>query len=124
MKDIIEEAQERIKKEHNVRVTLLPVYDISLAAIANAVCWYYDITYNQLAGRGRTHHPLQFARKAFCYIAQKYQYSSKHIAEFINRNRSVVNDNTRIATTWIGLYWWFENDVGQIIDIIWDNDSQ
>lgn len=124
MNDIIQEAQERIRQEHNLRVTLLPVYDISLAAIANAVCWYYDITYNQLAGRNRTHHPLQFARKAFCYIAQKYQYKSADIARYLCRERSTALEHKRVATQWMGLYWWFENDVGQIIDKIWDNDSQ
>lgn len=79
---------------------------LSLGWYAKAVCQYFGITFDELAGKDRQSH-LVTARRVYCYLVCKYdrhRYSLAKIGEFINRDHATVLHHNKKMIEQIDVY--------------------
>lgn len=114
MNEIIKEAEQQIWHKTGHKVSLVPVYNVTLLNIIKAAKEYYGISLEALISKER-HQLYQIPRKAVILIASKYNFSTTEIAKRLNRDHSSVVDALQVAEAWNEMYSWFQQDVDQVV---------
>lgn len=114
MNEIIKEAEQQIWHQTGHKVSLVPVYNVTLLNILKAAKEYYGISLEALISKER-HQLYQIPRKVVILIASKYNFSKTEIAKRLNRDHSSVVDALQVAEAWNEMYSWFQQDVDQVV---------